>query len=351
MKMTEKEAIKKFKKTTIQFAQWDITSLCNLRCRHCRAWKLPKDNELSTKESINLLKQLAGLKVKFLNLSGGEPFLRKDIFVLLEHTRNFDSVTITSNGTALDKYSIKKLKAFKNLRISLSLDGMENFHDDFRQVRGTFKKAINAIKNLTESSIPTTVKFTLTKFNKNEALKVFDLVSRYRIESLNFRAVLPAGRANKSIMPTSEQYKKVSKELLAMSKEKKVPVISGDPILFPLFPELMGEIWNRLEEKVFTNIYAGCLAGDEIIYIKPNGDVGVCAYIPRVVGNITKTPLIKLINETFLFRQLNNCHDKLEGMCGKCKHRYLCGGCRAAALVINKNILAEDSRCLLYSNK
>ena len=100
-------------------------------------------------------------------------------------------------------------------------------------------------------------------------------------------------------------------------------------------------------KRIFSEICAGCLAGEETLYIKPNGDVGVCAYIPNIVGNIKDQPLIEMINKTYLFQKLNNYREKLKGRCGRCKFKYLCGGCRAVALALNKDLYAEDPRCLV----
>ena len=340
-----------FSKDSIQFAQWDITSKCNLRCQHCRAWKLPTEEELSTEEGKGLLSQLYGLKIQVLNFSGGEPFLRKDIFKLLDYAKDFPLLTITTNGILLlNKEYIKMLKPFKNIRISLSLDGLEKFHDNFRQVSGTFKKAISVVKNLTKESIRTSIRFTLTSFNEDEVEPLFDLVSKYKIESFNIRAVLPLGRADASMMPSAKRYQKILKNLFVKSKKKKIPIISGDPILLPLFPELLGKVWDEMGEKVLSEICAGCLAGEETLYIKPNGDVGVCAYVPKIVGNIKEQSLIEMINKTSLFQKLYNYREKLKGKCGKCKFKYLCGGCRAVALALNKDLYAEDPRCLVYNN-
>lgn len=343
------------RKISIKFAQWDITSACNMQCKHCRAWKLPKVKELSTAEGLKLLNQLYKLKVQILNFSGGEPFLRKDIFLLLDYAKKFNSVTITTNGLILnDENLVKKLREYKNLRVSLSIDGMRKLHDEFRQIPGAFEKAITAVKILTKELIPTSIRFTLTKLNSKEALKVFKLTSQYKIESFNIRAVLPLGRANKSIMPSSEQYKKVLEELLKASVQNKIPIISGDPILFPLFPELLGIVWQEMGQKVYSGLYGGCLAGDEFVYMKPNGDIGACAFIPDVAGNIRENSLIEVINKSPLFKKLNNCRDRIKGKCGACKFKYLCGGCRAVALATNRDLFAEDPRCLshfLISNK
>lgn len=336
-------------KHSIQFAQWDITGRCNLRCQHCRAWKLLTEKELSTEEGKDLLSQLYDLKIQVLNFSGGEPFLRKDIFKLMDYAKDFPLLTITTNGTSLlDKKYIKMLKPFKNIRISLSLDGLEKFHDNFRQVSGTFKKALAAVRNLTEESIRISIRFTLTSLNENEAEPLFDLVSKYKIESFNIRAVLPLGRADASMMPSSKRYQKILENLLVKSRKKKIPIISGDPILLPLFPELLGKVWDEMREKVFSEICAGCLAGEETLYIKPNGDVGVCPYVPKTVGNVKERPLIEMINKTSLFQKLDNYREKLKGKCKECKFKYLCGGCRAVALVLNKDLYGEDPRCLVH---
>lgn len=335
------------KKKSMQFAHWDITGFCNLRCKHCRAWKLTKANELSTKEGLNLLSQLKDLNVQFLNFSGGEPFLRKDIFELLDNARDFSTLTITTNGTLLTKDKIKKLKSFKNIRVSVSMDGLKEFHDNFRQVAGTFDKALESIKNLTTENIRTSVRSTLTNSNQKEVLSVFKLVSKYNLESFNIRSVIPSGKADALLMPDNVQYKDTIEKLMLFGENKGIPVISGDPILIPVFPQLLGKVWEEMGQKVFSEICAGCIAGDTAIYIKPNGDVGVCSYIPLIAGNIREKSLLKIINEEPLFKKLNDFRDKLKGKCGKCEFRDLCGGCRAVALSLNKNLFAEDPRCLI----
>ncbi len=331
----------------LQFAQWDITGSCNLRCKHCRAWELPKKNELTKKEGIKLLKDLSNLGVKILNFSGGEPFLRNDIFDLLDHVKNFSVVTITTNGTLLSKDKIYKLNKFNNIRLSVSVDGLKKFHDEFRQVSGVFEKAIETIKNLTKESIVTSVRFTLTNSNKNDVIPIFRLVSKYNIESFNIRGVIPSGKADLLLMPSGHDYIETIRKVIKFGKKKKIKVISGDPILLPVFPELLGEEWEKIGNKVFTEICAGCIAGDDAIYIAPNGDVGACSYISNIAGNIRKKSLNKIVNDELLFKQLDNFRDKLKGRCGKCKFKDLCGGCRAVALLLNKNLFAQDPRCLI----
>ena len=85
-------------------AQWDINDDCNLNCKHCRVLdKNTKENELTLEQAKSLLSQLYYCGTTKLNLSGGEPFLRKDLFKILDYTKKFDDIVITTNCTLINE--------------------------------------------------------------------------------------------------------------------------------------------------------------------------------------------------------------------------------------------------------
>lgn len=330
-------------------AQWDITQKCNLRCKHCRREFRSPIDELSLSEGKELLDQLYQLGVELLVISGGEPFLRQDIFELVEYAQKFRGVTITSNGTLINSKIAHKLSRFTNLRISLSLDGIDNTHDYLRGEYGTFEKVINSLEVLVQHGIERSIRCTLSRLNLQDASRLIEVVSQYNISFVEIRSVIPVGRADKNILPDKVAYGQTIERVIARRKELGVKITSGDPILLPIFPQLLGEIWESLGEKVFEDINAGCLAGDEVIYIQANGDIGVCSYIPLVAGNIRSRSLKETILSSTLFNLLKDYKDKLKGKCGICDFKYLCGGCRACALALTGELLGEDSRCLVDS--
>ena len=135
-------------------AQWDINNDCNLNCKHCRVLeKNKKDPQLTLKEAKELLAQLYYCGITKLNLSGGEPFIRKDIFEVLEYARKFEDIVITTNCTLLDEAKCQKLSDFSNIRLSISLDGMKQIHDEFRGKKGTFKKVVDTLPILNKNNI------------------------------------------------------------------------------------------------------------------------------------------------------------------------------------------------------
>ena len=113
-------------------AQWDVNNRCNLNCKHCRVWKKNDVTELSLKEAKGLIAQLHYLGVKQLILSGGEPFLRKDIFDLIEYSKKFKKLVITTNGTLLNEEHLDIIKRNK-INLIFSIDGAtSDEHNHFR---------------------------------------------------------------------------------------------------------------------------------------------------------------------------------------------------------------------------
>ena len=134
-------------------AQWDINNECNLNCKHCRVSEKNDNEKMSLNEAKNLLAQCWYNGITMLNLSGGEPFLRKDIFDILDYAGKFEDIVITTNGTLLDENKCKKLSTYNNIKLSISLDGLEETHDKFRRRKGAFKKVIDTLPLLNKYNI------------------------------------------------------------------------------------------------------------------------------------------------------------------------------------------------------
>lgn len=334
-------------KREISVVQWDITGKCNLHCKHCRASELTSFEDLTTEQGLSLLDQIYDLEPQVVNFSGGEPFLRNDLFKLLDYGKNLPLITITTNGLLINDASIKRLKKIRNVRISISLDGLEKNNDELRQSVGAFNKVIKIIDKLTKSSIKTSIRLTLTKYNLNDVLKLYKKISQFPIESFNIRSVIPFGRADISLMPTTIQYKSVINELIKASQKYKVPIISGDPILIPAFPSLLNSNIKNFNKKDLINICSGCMAGEDVVYINPKGIIGTCPFLPMTENCVKNCRIIDSLNESLLFKELNNFKRKLKGNCKHCKYKNLCGGCRAVAFSINNDIFGEDPRCLI----
>ena len=324
-------------------AQWDINNECNLNCKHCRVSEKNDNEKLSLKEAKNLLAECWYNGITMLNLSGGEPFLRNDIFEILDYAQKFEDIVITTNGTLLNDEKCKNLSEYKNIKLSISLDGLEETHDKFRRKKGAFKKVVDTLPILNKYNIKYAIKYTLSKETAKDAVELLNLVVKLGAKEFNVRRVIVAGNANKDMVLSNEDYKNIIRELIQNCRKLNVKFRTGDPLLIPIFSEEWG---IDIKNDDLSKIYAGCQAGDEIIYIDYKGNVGACSYIPKFADNIKEKPLDEILQTNKLFIDLREYKNKLEGKCNKCTYKMICGGCRASALALKKSLFAEDPLCL-----
>lgn len=327
-----------------KIAQWDINNECNLNCKHCRVSEKNDSEKLSLREAKNMLAEFWYNGITMLNLSGGEPFLRKDIFEILDYTQKFDDIVITTNGTLLDEEKCKKLSTYKNIKLSISLDGLEETHDSFRGKKGAFKKVIETLPLLNKYNIRYAIKYTLSNETKKDGIELLRLVASKGAKEFNTRRVIVAGNASKDMILPNEEYKEIIRNIIEECKKLNVNFRTGDPLLIPVFSEVFG---IDIKNDDLSKIYAGCQAGDDIIYIDYKGNVGACSYISKMADNIKEKSLDDILQNNKLFIDLRNYKDKLQGKCSKCNYKMICGGCRGSALALKKSLLAEDVLCLI----
>ena len=153
------------------YCEWEVTSLCNMRCDFCSTRREVVSGDLSTEGAYSIIDELQSLKTKIIHFSGGEPTLRKDLPDLLRRADKAKMMTsLTTNGSS--DISMTKELLVADL-ISVSLDGPEQFHDQSRNFPGAFKRALNNIEFLRKSGkkpLITAVYMEKTSFSLLEEL-------------------------------------------------------------------------------------------------------------------------------------------------------------------------------------
>jgi MoaA/NifB/PqqE/SkfB family radical SAM enzyme len=171
------------KKSSIQSAVLAITYKCNLKCKMCNIWQDPNPSDISL-DYLDNLKDL-----KYINLSGGEPFLKEnfvDLIKKLKENNPQSNIIISTNGYARDLImrSVKKIITIDpNIGIRVSLDGIGDLHNKIRGLDNAYEMAIKTIEGLQKIGIENLgVAFTLMPENKNEIKKVYKLSKELDIQ-------------------------------------------------------------------------------------------------------------------------------------------------------------------------
>lgn len=159
-----------------------ITGKCNLKCRYCfYNESMEKADDLPTNKWLLIFKELGSIGVRKLCLSGGEPFLRKDFFQLVDCLiENRMRYSVLTNGTLIDEKTVAEFtKGKRRLRldsIQVSIDGSNaEIHDRSRPPK-SFDRAINALKLLIRQNFPVNVRVTINRHNINDLENIASLL-------------------------------------------------------------------------------------------------------------------------------------------------------------------------------
>ncbi len=303
---------------------WLITNQCNLRCSHCGNTSRAKlKNELTTEECFNLIDQCIDMNVFILNVSGGEPFLREKWFEILSYAKKRGlEIGITTNGTLITEETVKKIKQIEPFNVHISLDGIGEVHDNFRNQRGVFNSVLKTIKLFKEYKIPFGITTSITKRNFADLDNVKDFIKENKINSWNLYYALPIGCLKKIESVSTEEFYEFAKKIMKYKEElKDITHISvGDSLGYYGTSCIRDWFWN------------GCGAGISGCSVDAEGNVKGCPILPSVFheGNIRDRPLkdIWLDKNSFSY---NRKPKKLTKHCNSCKYSKYCrGGCKSS---------------------
>jgi len=268
-----------------------INSICNMKCEHCFYWQnLNKRDDLSFEEIVRLSRELG--PIENLNLSGGEPFLRKefgDICRQFIRQNGVKEIYVPSNGWYTEKTirQIRETLKEESLRIfaiELSLDGMAEFHDRFRVAPGAFARAMETYDALVE-------------LQREDA--------RLQIHSISTATAENMDEIRRLTTFLFERCPQMSHHNLALIRgDRKNPSLQGPKLAeYRALYEYVQRLWAPREESRYGSIVepmlqwvkvktaeqqrqvVPCRAGVLSVVINANGDVGLCEQ-HRPIGNL-----------------------------------------------------------------
>lgn len=340
-----------------------LTRRCNLDCYYCSADefnKKEKEPELSTEEWVSLLERLKEIQVFNLTLSGGEMFLRDDIFEILETVAKckFPKVSITTNGTLISNGTAKELKKLGFYNISVSLDGKKGTHDRIRG-RESFSRTIEGIDNLIKHGIFPEILLTPLKGNYKELNDMVDMLYNMGIRELSFNPLHATGRCR-------EKYKDIMLdffveivellEIIANIRKKYSDFKIGYHVIsYQNFAKIYYNRLssNRKKEKVKLK---PCSAAHSSCNITASGWLIPCSeFFDFKGGNIRNQDILDIWRNSENFekiRNLSNIFTDQIPYCRNCDYNVFCNaGCRADAYAVYGDLLAPDPFCPYWKEK
>ena len=351
---------------------WNLTQRCNLLCAHCYMSAYPgagNSGELSTDECRRVMDEIAQINPNvFLILTGGEPFLRKDLFDLAGYARDKGfTVVLGTNGVLLRERQARLMKEHGIQGASISLDSTDpQTHDDFRRLPGAWQGAVRATEILQAEGIPFSLHMSVMDWNVEEIPAMVDLATSLKAHVLNFFFLVRTGRGEKLTDILPQEYERILTYLArvqgvgaggettgdAVSDAREdpwsLPVGQVDRLLIraKCAPHFRRVLWSLDPRSPLLKNYAhgSCPAGKYYCRITPEGDVTPCPYMPVSAGNLRRQSFADLWEQALVFNDLRS--SNLRGRCGACEFSKICGGCRCRAYATYGDYLAEDPACV-----
>lgn len=298
--------------------QLDLTYRCNERCVHCY---LDHDDhgEMTTAEITALLDDLADAGVFFLTLSGGEIFMRRDFFAILEHARRrLFAVKLKTNAVMIRKARAERIARLgvESVQISLYSHRAEA-HDAITKLPGSFRRTLDGARLLTECGVKVSFANVLMKGNEDDYPHVQALASAMGIEYKIDPTITPMMDGGREVLALNIDRGRLAAVYHDASLTGHADAARSKPA-GPLAPE------DALET-------LPCSAGHTMAYVSPYGEVYPCVQFPYSCGNVRTTRFADIWRDSPQLAEVRAIRlSDIEG-CSTCAHGGSCSRCPGLA--------------------
>jgi len=265
------------------------TFRCNAKCQMCHIWKSPtRPEEEITLDDINRLPS----GFARINIGGGEPTLRSDIYDIVDAlSKKTKHIEISTNGYLTDRL-VAIAGKYPNIRIRVSLEGLPNKNDEIRGLKNGFDHGLRSILKLKSMGIKDIgFAMTISHRNADEIVDLYHLAAYMGVEfSQSMVHDAWQFRIPGNIIENKEYVLNKIKDFI------KQLLLSKRHGWFLRIKDWFRAYVNR----GFINFVRGdkrilpCGAGTDIIFIDPYGDVYPCNALCHAIGNIKRRSFEKI---------------------------------------------------------
>ena len=298
----------------------DLTYRCNERCIHCY---LDHDDhgEMTTAEIKDVLDQLAKAGTLFLTISGGEIFMRRDFFELLEYARkHMFCVKLKTNGVMIREDQAERIAkaAVDSVQISIYSHRAE-IHDKITKRPGSLKRSLAAARLLRAKGVKVFFADVLMKDNANDHQGV--------------RALAQEIGAIFVVDPTVTPMMDGDRGILNLNLDRAtLRDVFRDPGIVGNVEEMCAPPTGPFSE-ADASVTLPCSAGHTACYITPYGDLYPCVQFPLPSGNLRNTSFADIWKNSPQLAEIRSITvNKLQG-CSSCIHGSSCTRCPGLAFM------------------
>jgi radical SAM protein len=334
-------------------AIWEVTQACELACVHCRACAVPERDadELTTEEGERLLDAIAAMGTPLVVLTGGDPAQRPDLLKLIEHgARAGLTMAVTPSGTPrTTRELLARMRDAGMKRLAVSVDAPDaESHDVFRRVDGSFAHTLRILSQARALGIERQVNTTLGHHNLYSLSAMAKLVADVGAVLWSVFVVVPTCRALPSLLLGANALERALLELSSIAEEAPFDVKTTAA---PHFRRIQLErrarsigVLRDVDAEGHVRGPRGINDGAGFLFVSHRGDIYPSGFLPIPAGNVRQGDVAEVYRTSPVFTVLRD-SSALQGKCGACPFKLVCGGSRARAFAMTGDPMAADPLC------
>lgn len=329
---------------------YEMTTLCNLKCRYCYNYWKKNNEDLSEIQEYNAKKTLKqfmkSVRCNDVTFSGGEPTTNFEELIdciMYAKARN-KRVTIITNATLLDDEKIDILAKLKVDLIEITINSFDSqIHENINGIKGSFNKSIENIRKIQSKGIEVVTPIVVTNYNCKNIKETLEYLKNLGIKRLMINRYNIGGEGcNKpeEILPSFKDLKYAFKECNDFAENNDIKIYS-----------LVCTPHCVLEPKDYPNIvFSNCSIGNlnRRYTLTRNGDIRYCNHSPEIIGNVYENKMKEILRSDKLDKW-----SKIEPkFCKECDKKEECQyGCRAASQQMKLGLEVQDPIVDIYGIK
>jgi MoaA/NifB/PqqE/SkfB family radical SAM enzyme len=270
-----------------------VTSRCNSRCMHCNIWRLTRErpqvveDELSTQQWMDLLRELSEMGTEEVFISGGEPLLRRDTLEIVTFAKEKGmQVEMVTNGTLVNESLAKELVLSGLDIIDFSLDGPSSeIHAEFRGVDGAWERTTRGIELLNQARRDLgaqkpviQVSYPVSTITHQHIEQVVRLKPKLGYDALHFNPIIGKTPGARSVFMTDDDLRNLEARLDSITAAFQDAGMSSSPLwnLVRMCRNAEAAKGGKYAESFIRRVL--CFAPWEEVTVDPFGNVYPCPY-------------------------------------------------------------------------
>ena len=295
---------------------FDVTYRCNERCVHCY---LDHDDhgEMSTAEIKDVLDQLADAGAFFLTFSGGEVFMRRDFFRILEYARSLlFCVKIKTTASMIREKEADQLRELGLNSVQVSIySHRPEVHDAITKLPGSLKRSLAGLRLLRDRGVKTSIANVLMRQNLQDYAGVVALAKELGATYYIDPTITPMMDGDRSILSLGINH-------LELREVFRTPELIGNVEEFCTPPPAVDDA-HRDD--------LPCSASHTFCYISPYGDVYPCVQFPLPTGNVREQKFLDIWKYSPQMNDVRSISGRDLPTCSSCSHLGSCTRCPGLA--------------------